>query len=100
MGIKYTIHYTYSCQATQITDTQCTHTNMDSTSGLTLLPTLPGQGGGPLYMLYMCTGWIPPAAGLRHPFCPVAGLASPSAQFLSPGYTTPLAPRPLHLLAG
>ena len=57
------------------TDTKSTHTNIDSTNGLILLPSLAGQDGSPLVRvyIYICTRWIPPAAGLRHSVCPVAG---------------------------
>jgi len=44
---KAHMYTTYVCGWPQISQTLCTHTNMDSTSSLTLLPTLAEQDGGP-----------------------------------------------------
>jgi len=59
------------------TDTQSTHTNIDSTNGLILLPSLAEHDGGPLvriytyiFSIYTHILWMPPAAGLRHPVYP------------------------------
>lgn len=43
----------YTWLDTQITDTQCIHTNMDSTNSLTLIPTLAEQDRGPLEGVYV-----------------------------------------------
>ena len=85
------IHYIYACIHTYIhgrphrsqTDNQSTHKNIDSTNSLILLPSLDEQDGSPLVRTYIyiythththiSTRWIPPAAGLRHSVCPVAG---------------------------
>lgn len=56
--------------ATQITDTQGTHTNRQH-NGLSPLSSLDGQDEGPLVRIYMrtCTRWVLPATGLSHWVC-------------------------------